>query len=347
MTRPNSALRRAAPALAITSLAVAACASPGIDYQARIPAGSPVAAEYRAVAVDGFRGPEGGWFSDQFEQMLASAVFDGQPWFYVTTSYDQPDGVYRGRVDVDWVEEEYWRETEYKCVEWDGIFDCERRADVVKQCVEYTVHVSASPELVDLASGRPVWGGTWSSEASETECEDLGEVGTFRDNGRGDRYTERRNWHGPRWGGYYGGYIVDGLIQEALLETLPDIRVDIAPYNRRATAQLIDEAIDPEVKADPRFKFAIDAAKDNQFFASCEIFSAMAKDYPNAPEIKFNNGACAEASGDFATAQALYAEVSQTGVELPKTVRDALNRINSRRAGEVEINRLTGSDTGS
>ena len=339
--------RRAATAIAMLSgLLAAACATPGIDYTARVAAGSPEAAQFRNVAVDDFYGPEGSWYAGNFEQMVAAATFDGAQWFAVSAApYGRPDAVYGGTTDVDWIDEYHERRVSQKCVEWDGLFDCERRADVVEHCVTYAVTVTARPQLVDLAAGRIVWSASYSGDAEATRCEDIGEVGSDaeqRGGGYGYNHGDRRR-HG-RNDRLYGDYVIDGLVRDALAETLPAIRSDIAPYNTRAKARLITEAIDPEVRADPRFGFAVDAARNDNPVSACEIFADLARDYPQAPAIVFNMGACAEAAGDFETAQLLYAQVSQMPIELPDTVRDALRTISQRRTEENIIRQLDGTD---
>ena len=319
-----------------------ACTTPAIDYTARIPAGSLEAASYRNVAVNGFRGAEGDWFAAAFEDMLSAAVLDGEAWFQVARYGGVPEGVYEGTVEVDWIEEEHSREIDRQCVEWDGPFDCERRADVVKHCIELDVEVSVSPALFDLETGELIWTDTYSGDASDRDCETLGEVGTFRD-GRwprdGYRDTHRYGGYGSRWSRRFG---IDELVREAAGEMLSDIRTDIAPYNRRSKARLMTEAVDPVVRGDARFALAVEAAKNDNFLTACTMFGELAAENPTAPAAKFNLGACAEAEGDFETAQLLYAEVAQMGQALPDVVQDALKRTNTRRAGEFEIDGLVG-----
>jgi len=324
-------------------LALAGCATPGIDYTARVPAGSLEAASYRSVAVERFDGPGGIWFASRFEDMLASATLDGARWFTAAYPGERPDGVYEGMIEVDWIDEYHERDIDRQCVEWDGIFDCERRADVVKHCVSFEVEVTVSPALFDARTGEIVWSGRYSGDARERNCETLGEVGSFRD-GRHPRdgYRNRHRWAGFGYG-YYGGYVVDELIREAAADTLPAIRRDIAPYNRRAKAKLMTEAVDPVVAGDARFKLAVDAAKKDNFLTACTLFEELAAENPGAPALTFNLAACAEASGDFETAQLLYAEVAQSRFELPGLMEDALKRIGQRRAGEQELEWLTGT----
>ncbi|NJM08820.1 hypothetical protein HC891_25440, partial [Candidatus Gracilibacteria bacterium] len=76
---------------------------------------------------------------------------------------------------------------------------------------------------------------------------------------------------------FYRSFVVDGLIREALADTLDDIRAEIAPRNTLATARLITEALDPEVKGDPNFGFAVKLAKDGQIGEACAAFATLAQ----------------------------------------------------------------------
>ena len=339
MERPKPNSRRSGLALAgfiAAGAALVGCASPDIDYTARIPAGADVVAEYRSVAIDRFSGPESSFFESAFSRMVSDAELDGLPWFEVTTSYDRPEAVFRGYTDIDWIDEEHERNIVSQCVEWDGPFDCETRADFVEHCVRFTVSVTSTPELIDLGTGRTVWRDSYSGDADDRTCEILGRVDKVGDSGPAHGSRNRHGWSGG-YGRYYGGYVIDELVREALAETLSAIRRDIAPYNSTATARLIDKAVDPEVRADPRFEYAVKAVKDDRFDEGCAVFAELANAYPSAPDVKFNMGACAEANGDYGGAQALYAEAVQSGVAMPDIVAQALKRINSRRAGEREI----------
>jgi hypothetical protein len=321
-------------------LGLGACATPGIDYEARLPAGDPTAASFREVGVDEFRGPDGSWYTGAFEQMIAGAQFDGEPWFLLVTSFERPQGVYRGNVDVSYLDETIERNIVTRCVEYDAPFDCERRAEVVEICVNYTVEAVSRPQLIDLATGRPVWSGSFTGQATDRDCYELGPVEEYRDRGPRQGESRRHRWLGGGFDGpFYRSFVVDGLIREALGDTLDEIRAEIAPRNAVATARLITEALDPEVKGDPNFGFAVKMAKDGNIGEACAAFQALAEQYPAAPDVKFNLAACTEANGDYARAQALYAEVNQSGVKLPGFAREALSRINTRRAGEAEVDR--------
>lgn len=307
-----------------------ACASAGLDYEARLPAGSLDAAEYRNVEVSGFRGPAGGWYSDRFEAMLVSAVLDGRPWFTVSRaalSETALAGLYEGRISVDDVDVHEYEQTVRKCVEWDGLFDCERREDVVEYCFDTRVDVSVYPELIDRKTGEIVFSGRYSGTASDSECHDYydhfhGGIGRF---------------DAPR-----------DLIREALLDTLPDVRRDVAPRNATVRAPMVAEAIDPEARADPRFEQAVEAAKDGNGPTACSLWQGLGAEFPDAPAVTHNLGACAEASGDYAAAQDLYARAAdltagyvQDDMEKPvKAILGSLERISERRFGEAWLEQV-------
>ena len=89
---------------------LSACATPGLDYEARIMAAAPEAAELRNISVERFDGPSGNWFANRLERVLASAQFDGQYWFSVSGVEPAPvvpEGIYSGFVEVLDVDEHY------------------------------------------------------------------------------------------------------------------------------------------------------------------------------------------------------------------------------------------------
>lgn len=330
-------MRNGAATLLVASGLFAGCASPALRYEARLPANFAEAAAEREVAIAGFSGPEAGWYASQFEAMLAGATLDGLPWFRVSAAGPMAPAVYSGTVWIDDVDTHDWIETDRECVEWDGLFDCERRADVEKLCVEIDVDVTVQLRLAKAPDGALVFTEAYSSDADDTICETLGEVGRH---GRGRaslwrlddelRDTERE------------------LVREALLDTLDDIRRDIAPRNAVVKAPLVAEALDPVARADPMFKQAVKLAEDGNVPAACASWEALHAAYPDAPGVTHNLGACAEAAGDYARAQALYAAavealpVGGAALDGADAIFSSLERINARRDGDVLIDRLSG-----
>ena len=324
-------------------LGLAACATPGIDYEARLMPPNVEVAATRVVAVDRFDGPAGDWYANQFEAMLYHTVFDGAPWFQLVDyhrSADGPEkaGTYTGVIDITKYSTSERINTVSKCTEWDGLFDCETREDVDELCIEERVDVRVEPRLVDAATGRVILIGSYPGEASTETCHELGLA----------RDRDRHHW--GRDHGLFGGFGAlppPDLLYAALSDTLDPIRRDIAPRNATVRATFIAEAYDPVVRADPRFEQAVKLGERDPA-AACETWSAMATAYPEAPAVIHNMAACAEASGDYAAAQALYAEAATLSVKYAgdgaspaKDFLRALNRMSDRRYGEQVLDSLT------
>ena len=141
--------------LIATALFLAACQTPGYDYQARMAPNIPAATEYRDVAVGRFDGPAGYVAEAEFADMIEQVTLDGDYWFTVPSG--QPMGIYEGRVDIDSWEQETRFEREKRCVEYDAPFDCERRAIVETECQEQTVEVVVTANLVDYSGNYVVF----------------------------------------------------------------------------------------------------------------------------------------------------------------------------------------------
>lgn len=328
-------MRKTLLASTVAISGLAACATPGIDYETRIMPASLAAAETRTVQVERFRGPAGGWFADRFSSMLANATLDGEPWFQLADFRyggpgDGPAGTYTGHIDiVDYSVTEY-TQTVSKCTEWDGLFDCETREDVEELCVSESVSVSVTPRLIDADTGQIVFSNTYGGDAGRDVCDE-------------DHY-----YSGGGFLGLSAGTPPRDLIREALSETLRPIRNDIAPRNATVRAKFVREAYNPVVKADPRFEQAVKAGTRDPF-AACETWTAMAAQYPEAPAVIHNMGACAEASHDFEAAHGLYAQAAELSVKYgddgktaPKAFVQSLRRLSDQRFGLELIEELTG-----
>lgn len=340
-------MKKAIFASAISAAALTACSTPGIKYEARLMPDNIEAAATRNVAVERFSGPGSRWYTRRFETMLVNTVFDGQPWFSLA-AYSAPDpnvqsGVYGGDIDV--VDYSAWEDyrTRKKCVEWDGLFDCETRAEVEEICYHQEVRVAVSPRLIEIGTGEVLFADTYYGDASSSVCEEIGIVG--------EGHKGKKKRHGKRRHGGFTPVFYDAprdLIIEALSDTLRPIRRDIAPRNATVKAEFINEALDPVVAADPRFEQAVDLGLKNPA-ESCGLWQAMAQTYPNAPAVIHNNGACAEASQQFGDAQALYAQAadlslpfSEDGRTVAKPIRKALESVSGQRFDLQLLDEITG-----
>jgi hypothetical protein len=329
----------------------AACTTPGINYEARLMPASLAAAETRTVQVDRFRGPAGRWYARQFEAMIANTVFDGDAWFTLADfSYgvpgETPAGTYTGHVDIDGYDWNEYHRTTSKCIEWDGLFDCETRVDVEELCVEERVSVSAHPRLVDADTGEVVFTGSYGGSSGRETCYETGVYdGAF--NKKLKRKRRSHGLSGYQSIGFAGLDAPADLVRDALFETLSPIRRDIAPRNATVRATFITEALDPIARADPRFEQALDLSSKDPF-ASCAMWTGLAEEYPEAPAIIHNNGACAEATSDFQTAQGLYAQAAELSVQFsadgttaaPEFLK-ALRKLSNQRADLEVLEELT------
>lgn len=323
---------------------LAGCSTPGVSYQARLMPASEAAAATRDVAVERFYGPAGGWYAREFESMLANATLDGTPWFRLADYAAEPRGtvgLYSGDIDiVSHSFEDYTREVK-KCVEWDGLFDCETRAEVIEYCTEEHLQVSVTPRLIDTDTGKILFSGSYLGSASDKQCDE-------------DGY--------PGFGGLRHGIPVSlfgigkhappsALLYSALRDTLYPIRVDIAPRNATVKAVFVTEALDPIVRADPRFEQAVKAGQDNPLY-SCYTWEDLYAQYQAAPSVIHNHAACIEASGDYATAQRLFAKAADGMAnftvegDTSRVFTNSLQRISNQRYDRTVINDLIAEDFG-
>jgi len=336
-------------ALLGSALAMGACATPGIDYQARIMPTAPEAAELRNISVERFEGPSGGWFAGKLERVLASAQFDGQYWFSVAgASYEPsaPEGIYAGFVEVTDVDEHFSENYDRRCVRRekneDGKKECVKWEDYVEYCISTDVSVAAFVELREPQSGEPVFSATYPGSARDYSC-------TEYRRGRGHGYfLESLIGSALGFNDLAYGYGSPGaLIREALADTLGPIRRDVAPRNATVRAEFVTKPIDAFVKADPRFSDAVRLARKTPQ-ASCDLWALLGETYPEAPSVTHNLGACSEAAGDYAGAQSLYAQASDLagrtpgGADLFREMTKSLSQISARRSDLISLDRLTG-----
>jgi hypothetical protein len=317
--------------LAATAL-LAACQTPGYDYEARIAPNFPQAAEYRAPDVGRFRGPAGDVAENEFQLMLSDIRLDGMPWF--TASRDGPNSVYEGQVTIDAWDEDVRYERERRCVKHAGVFDCKRHAMVETECTTESVAVTVTATLVDLAGKRAVFSAVQPGGSARETCIDIAE---YPDDGRPEGV-----YRDPRQSNYNPYNAPIGMVQDAVVEAVRGFRYDIAPYNKTVRAEIMTEGLIPEEQNDTRFALAVDATKGGNFMGACAQWDELGRAYPRAPAVLHNLGACAEARGDMETAQLRYARAAELASGIPllkdkkaRPIFDALERMSGRRYDEM------------
>ena len=314
---------------------IGACATPGYEYEARMAPNIPDATNYRDVTVGRFAGPAGNLAEAEFIAMLEDTVLDGQYWFTLPPP-DAATGVYDGHVEIDTWERDVRFERDKQCVEWDGLFDCERRAIVEQECTEETVEVSVTLHLTDTRNGRHVFTHQQQGSAGDEVCVDIAE---YPDDG-----AERGVWHDPVYSSFDPYDAPIGMVEDATIEAVHRFRQDIAPYYATLRAEIMTEAITPEAQNDPRFTAAVAATKRGEVIGACAQWDQLAEEWSHAPAVLHNLGACAEARGDMATAQARYARAAEIARKIPllkdkaaRPIFSALERVSNRRLDDTLI----------
>lgn len=321
---------------------VAACQTPGYDYSARAAPNFTEALAYTDVVAGRFDGPAGDVAEAEFEMLLANTVLEGRPWFIVQDP-DRPQGLYEGQVRVADYRGEIRRETEKRCVEYDGPFDCERRAVVERECFREIVDVEVQATLVDFASRRAVF---TSARQGTTDREDCYDVAEYPDT---DQPTGQV---GPVSYESYSAFDAPyGMIQSAVPAAVSQFRTDIAPYTASFRAEIVTKPLIGEEAGEPRFAAAVKATRQGNFLGACAQWAELAAAYPNAPGIQHNYGACAEARGDMAEAHSLYAHAAELARGVPllkdKDAKAIFNSLERISRGRYEDNLIARAEAGS
>ena len=179
------------------AMLVAACATEGVSVNTVVPARDVGASQLRNVAVVGFSGNDGEGFTAELESALANATLNGAAYFNVTdrqtvrgmtgtrgasaqdiaqiVSFGQSmgvDGVYFGDIAGIDFDSKSRSATKTKCVEYDGLFDCEKREEYRVTCYDQTATYSVVPKLVDVSTGSIVYSRPISKTQNYTYCSD-------------------------------------------------------------------------------------------------------------------------------------------------------------------------------
>lgn len=308
----------------LVALTVSACA-PTLGVQGKFsPQSGLPTGSYRTLTVvpfDGFGGPG---VARELEARLASAMFEGRPYFRMVPA--PPDAVDDAqaaavgkRLGVDAVltgtvrsfaSNRPYYEYRDDCAQTDANGKCVRYVRVQINCYEAEADVTVSPRLIDVRTGQIVYAQVKRGSARERNCDG------------------------------FGGFAAESrLAAIAREDAIRDIRFDLAPFERKLDVELKDssEGLTPDQKA--QFKQGMDFAKAENVARACEIWRGLQAQGANTLPLAFNLGVCAEAAGDFAGALKIY-ENLQRGLAKPDDgVEEALNRV---RAQIDERERLKG-----
>jgi hypothetical protein len=267
--------------LALTTAALSACA-PTLGVQGKFTpqSGLPVGA-YRTITVVPFSGYGGKAVSRDLEARLASATFEGKPYFRVLPAPPNAaaqedaaglgrrlgaDAVLSGHVDSRSSNRPYY-EFRDRCVQTDAQGKCTRYVREQIDCYDADADVTVTPKLIDVRTGQLVGGGL---------------------------AAER------------------GLLDKAREDAIRDIRFDLAPFERKIDVELKDnsDGLTPEHKG--LFKQGMDFAKAENVVRACDIWRDLQGKGANTLALAFNLGVCAETAGDFEGALRIYESLARS-----------------------------------
>lgn len=295
-----------------TALALASCA-PTLGVQGKFTpqSGLPIGA-YRTIAVVPFDGFGGASVARELEARLASATFEGKPYFRIVPAppeaLDDVEAASLGRrLGVDAVltgtvrafsSNRPFYEYRDECAQTNDQGKCIRYVRVQVDCWEADADVTVSPRLIDARSGQIVYAQVKRGSARDRGCEGS------------------------------SGYAAESrLVAQAREEAIRDIRFDLAPFERRIDVSLKDstDGLTPDQKS--AFNQGMDFAKAENVVRACEIWRGLQAQGANTLPLAFNIGVCAEVAGDFEGALKIY-ENLQRGLAKPDDgVEEALKRV--------------------
>jgi hypothetical protein len=296
-----------------------------VAVQARFPANAPPAASLRKVAVADFNRPEGDHFAFAMENMLASAVFDGQRYFTMmdtgrrgaggdgvsAAQYGRSigaDGVYYGQMQSAYFNNFPWEDRETRCVKKDENGKCIKKDTFVRPCVRRVFTMEVYPSLVNVRTGQVVYSSRKNAGSETSWC-------------RGDMQPIDD----------------DTMIDGAINTIVGQIRPDIAPYNTVLQATIIEKT-DGLSEVDAKtFAAAVKAAGKGDLSGACRSWDELRRSYPNHPWTIYNIGVCAEANGDFNGALSHYEQARSLAGQPNTDVNESIDRVRGLISARDEL----------
>lgn len=271
------------------AVACTGCATT-VNVAGRFPARDQEAANLQRIAVGGFQGRGGNDFAAALETELASAQFDGKPYFTlvgggarnVVDAISARDygrrvgatGVYFGQISEQ-VRSEPQQMEKSECARWDN-GACKQWRRVPVTCERRTVAVTATPKLLNVATGEIVYTAEKTGQEQTTWC-----PGATRKN-------------------------EVAMVAEIQRGILRDIRMDVAPNVQIVHAGVMDDASGLNDAMSASFEEAVKQMKAGDTQHACETWSKIHGAAPSHMPTIFNLGVCAESAGHYTEALDLY-----------------------------------------
>jgi hypothetical protein len=165
-----------------------------------------------------------------------------------------------------------------RCVEWDGLFDCETREEYWTTCHSVAADYAVGLEVIDVRTGALAFADAFDAQASDRFCDDEA------------RYVDPVT-----------------LIGQARSSVARQIRFAVAPRNVTLHAELKPEAPELGEPAATAFADAMAFARAGRLDRACAIWRELAPgETTTSVALLQNLGVCAEAEGDHARAAAIY-----------------------------------------
>ena len=275
------------------------------------PAASDEAAALRSIAVDDFAGEDGARLSLLTADALRAVQIRSQPWLSVLVGRFGRDAeaVLDGTVRTDFDENNITLQREV-CTAYDTYNSCIERVNQDVECLRVTVNVRPDLRLT-RRNGQLVW--SWSQQNSRNVeyCPDFDDRPDF-----------------------------EPLIDELLGEFARAIRYQLAPAYTGSNVRVLEGRGDlPRPLREP-YRNAMRLVERDPV-AACRGFAALLPQAPAHQQLVFNNALCAERSGDFDGAAAVYQQLAN-GRGAVREGRDGLARIERYRRARAQIERRGG-----
>jgi tetratricopeptide (TPR) repeat protein len=269
----------------------------------------------KAVAVLPFSGKQGNEFAAELEGVLGSISIDDKPYFTLvdraaidkTISEQQfsqsglidsktaarigsmvgAQGIYTGAVTLAAATDSPYTERRSECVQRQIKKDdkgresegaCIRYRYYNVNCTKRLAQFSASPKLIEVATGRILYSKNLQGTASSAGCED----------------------RTPAKG-------AEELLEMAKNTVKQEFRRDIAPFYETREIALMDATTGiGSAAAREKLKQGIEFAGKGRMDSACELWGEAGGLSPDAPSLVYNLGVCAESRGDAVAALELY-----------------------------------------
>lgn len=313
MTRSGTgkqAIWRGLPAVVgaglIVSLSGADLRAETLPIEGVYPAGSDKLAALNSIAIGPFTRADGEALSIQLEQSLAQVQVRGAPYFRMVPHRAKggADGTVTGSAysNVE-VRPEQVRARE--CAYQDNKGRCKQWRDVIIDCDRRIVTLTYTLQ-VEGRRREKLYGVASNAEDSVLICPESGDVPT-----------------------------VETVVSQLISQVAANMRAQFAPVEVRDEIRVKEGTDGLQNDAKKKFKEGIKLTKRN-VTSACTVWGEVDQLVPDHGPTLFNLGLCAESTGDYDAAEALYRRVYELN-RSERYANEAIERLNRRRQADRQI----------